>query len=631
MPGLEYFIAIDGANGSTGSIVLNYRRYARLYRLYLQNFNGFPTSIVPSPTPSAIREDGQGQPIIGTLVSLGVYEFDLPDDHLPYVVTISGPAGIIWQPSTYRIEGSAGERDKLTSAGTCPSPTPGGPNQTSNPTNAVAQHFYGYIDGTLQQFNTLGVQIASTGGDNARPPEQCGPPTIGTSPPVLVSANRVQYDCLAQPNTDHQIVPNTLNRAFDFRVLPLPSTRISTTHLARTDEAITATPLDTFSISGQVRNGSTPLSCAAIDISKGIFTMRVRSDLNGNYIAPNLTPGVYTLRVVLNGFIFPPEMVTIKSGNVARDLSALPCSYTFKGDGNFDGFGGQDEFAVTQINSSIKAVIGAQCTWVAERGSDWVSVLSSSNLGDGTVQYSVQPNPLPTSRQATISIGGDVFTITQTRGFPVTGTIRYGNAPSGTPTPGFVSNVLLSGAGSFAVSTTSAFPDGTYSLAGFRSGAYTVTPSKTGGVGGAITSFDAGRIALHVAGPPLPQLSGNQRIVADVSGNGFISSLDAGMIAKFVAGPPYIQPGIGQTGRWRFSPVSRTYSTVNAIISGQDYSALLMGEVSGNWVNTAVRPANRGPERGIDRNYAQSHHFRRQRDRHSGRNTGRRAQRDNFL
>lgn len=171
----------------------------------------------------------------------------------------------------------------------------------------------------------------------------------------------------------------------------------------------------------------------------------------------------------------------------------------------------------------------------------------------------------------------------------ISGTVTYGN----TLATVFVSNVTITGAGSPGVMTTTAPPGanaGQYFLSGFGAGSYTVTPTKTGGVNGAISSFDAGRIALHVAGPPNPQLNPTQLIVADVSNNGAVSSFDAGMIAKFVAGPPYEPPGIGLTSTWRFTPVNRNYASVTTSISGEDFTALLMGEVSGNWVNTGARP-----------------------------------------
>ncbi len=164
----------------------------------------------------------------------------------------------------------------------------------------------------------------------------------------------------------------------------------------------------------------------------------------------------------------------------------------------------------------------------------------------------------------------------------LSGTVTYGNA-IGAPTTRFVSNVLINGAGSVPVSAVSSFPNGTYSLSGFGSGAYTVTPSKTGGAGSAITSFDSALIAKHVAG--IQPLAGNQLIVADVSGNGTLSSFDSAQIARYVAG----LNNFGSTANWLFTPANRNYASVTGNITGEDFVALLMGDVSGNWTNTGAR------------------------------------------
>jgi Cohesin domain/Dockerin type I domain len=178
-------------------------------------------------------------------------------------------------------------------------------------------------------------------------------------------------------------------------------------------------------------------------------------------------------------------------------------------------------------------------------------------------------------------------------GVAISGTVTYGN-PSGSPTPRFVSNVTITGNGSPNVSTTTAAPGanaGQYALSGFGPGAYTVVPSKNGGVNGGITSFDAARVAQHVAGTNM--LTGNALIVADVSANGTVTSFDSAQIASYVVSGS--NPGV--TGTWRFAPASRPYASVTSSISGQDYTALLMGEVSGNWLNTGARAVNAaGPE-----------------------------------
>lgn len=177
----------------------------------------------------------------------------------------------------------------------------------------------------------------------------------------------------------------------------------------------------------------------------------------------------------------------------------------------------------------------------------------------------------------------------------ISGTVAYGNAIVG---PSFrnVPNVLMSASGAPSVSTVTDSL-GAYTLSGFGAGAYTVTPSKIGGQNGAVNVLDAALIARHVAGPPLPQLSGNQLVVADVSGNGSITSFDAAEIANYVV---QLLPS-GSTGNWIFGPASRSYGSINTDLTGQNYTALLMGEVSGNWndpVSANGRPAGTtGPER----------------------------------
>jgi len=128
------------------------------------------------------------------------------------------------------------------------------------------------------------------------------------------------------------------------------------------------------------------------------------------------------------------------------------------------------------------------------------------------------------------------------------------------------------------------------------SGPYTVTPSKVGGVvpfGTTITGFDSAQIASHVVGNIT--LNATQLQVADVSGAGGVTSFDAALIARWVAS----LPGSGSTANWIFSPVNRSYPNVNTNQTGQDYTALLMGDVSGNWSQATTRPAPVDPNDGV--------------------------------
>ena len=169
-----------------------------------------------------------------------------------------------------------------------------------------------------------------------------------------------------------------------------------------------------------------------------------------------------------------------------------------------------------------------------------------------------------------VTTNGSVTVISGT----ISGAVTYGNAVTTTP----VQFTTISAAGAPPLSTVTN-AGGLYSLSGFGPGAYTVTPSKANQVH-EITNADATAVAQHVVG--FITLNANQLIAADVSGNGTVSSLDASYIAQYVAG--FTPPGF--TGTWRFLPANRVYPNVLANQTNQDYTAILLGEVTGNWIST---------------------------------------------
>lgn len=167
----------------------------------------------------------------------------------------------------------------------------------------------------------------------------------------------------------------------------------------------------------------------------------------------------------------------------------------------------------------------------------------------------------------------------------ITGTIIYGN-PIGSPATRPVSAATLNAVGSVNVSAATNL-SGVYSLSGMGSGPYTVTPTKTGGTNGAISGFDSSFIAQWVVG--LISLNSTQLTVADVSGAGGVTSFDAALIARYVVA----LPGSGSAGNWVFTPANRGYANVNTNFSGEDYTAVLMGDVTGNWDTSGVTGGSR--------------------------------------
>jgi hypothetical protein len=64
-------------------------------------------------------------------------------------------------------------------------------------------------------------------------------------------------------------------------------------------------------------------------------------------------------------------------------------------------------------SGTITVVAATGCAWTAIGGTEWISVSGASGAGDGSVSYSVAPNPSTNSRSATLWVAEQAFTITQ--------------------------------------------------------------------------------------------------------------------------------------------------------------------------------------------------------------------------
>jgi hypothetical protein len=112
---------------------------------------------------------------------------------------------------------------------------------------------------------------------------------------------------------------------------------------------------------------------------------------------------------------------------------------------------------------------------------------------------------------------------------------------------------------------------------------------------GAVTSLDAARIAQSVVN--IIELSPNQRIAADVTGDGSVSSLDAGRVAQFATELfEHFPVAVTEVSDWAHLYCG-TYTDANNhdcgppqsshVMDGQfetaDFYAIIYGDVSGNW------------------------------------------------
>ncbi|HEX5735307.1 MAG TPA: C25 family cysteine peptidase [Blastocatellia bacterium] len=174
-------------------------------------------------------------------------------------------------------------------------------------------------------------------------------------------------------------------------------------------------------------------------------------------------------------------------------------------------------------------------------------------------------------------------------GITISGAVDYGitdcdpSTLEGRPVPG----VTLTGIGALTRTTATGAP-GTYSLTGLaKDSDYTVIPSKTGDVNG-ISTTDATRILQELTTPGT--INSCQSQAGDATNNGSLSTTDATRVLQFLSGTPVAG---NTTGTWKFIPASRSYTPLAVDQTNQNYEALLIGDVTGNWAPPAARSTQR--------------------------------------
>ncbi|MDQ4122421.1 MAG: CHRD domain-containing protein [Acidobacteriota bacterium] len=163
----------------------------------------------------------------------------------------------------------------------------------------------------------------------------------------------------------------------------------------------------------------------------------------------------------------------------------------------------------------------------------------------------------------------------------LSGTVTYGITENGQSVK-TVPNVSITAVGdSFAVFNTNM--DGAYLLDNLIDyGRYLVTPVKTGNENG-ISAFDATLVLRFVAAGGNGNLTPNQRFAADANNDGTVTAFDATQILRYVAAAVKSN-ATGEVGNWRFTPPSRSYSPLVDSLERENYEAILIGEVSGDWM-----------------------------------------------
>lgn len=362
---------------------------------------------------------------------------------------------------------------------------------------------------------------------------------------------------------------------------PTPSATNTSTATNTATDTPTPTPTNTFTPTGTATNTFTPTPtplCAQIDIedetttSGSSVTLSV-STSDTTVLSPQAFSADFRIsydNTILSGVPTSPYGVALgpvglsnsSSLTVNRQISGstttlLISVYT----GDTLPFNGSGDL----VTITFPTVTGAAGTFTPVNFTGWPQVPAGFWYNEG----------FPTTCLANGSV--------QILG-TVSGRVLYDNtmfaAPFTRPVPGVTMNV----SGGFpAVAGTNTNANGDYTLSGFGTGIYTVTPFRSGlslpdTHGSSISAYDAAITAQRVV--ELITFTTKQNFVANVTNTGQVSSFDSAKMAQWAVGLTGSAPNF--TGDWRFAPVSRTYTSAGSY-TAEDYLAYLMGDPSGNW------------------------------------------------
>ena len=165
----------------------------------------------------------------------------------------------------------------------------------------------------------------------------------------------------------------------------------------------------------------------------------------------------------------------------------------------------------------------------------------------------------------------------------ISGTISYCT----NPVPGPVPNVTLTLTGTLSGSTLSN-GSGNYTFSSLPSGgSYTVTPSKAARVPGSANINTVDVIAVQKQYLMGTFLSGCRLTAADVNGDTVVNTQDVIAVQRFFTGQT---TAIANVGKYKFTPVSRTYTGITTNQTGQNYDTLVFGDVAASFVELVDGP-----------------------------------------
>jgi len=145
-----------------------------------------------------------------------------------------------------------------------------------------------------------------------------------------------------------------------------------------------------------------------------------------------------------------------------------------------------------------------------------------------------------------------------------------------------INNAIIKTSGT-GINTATSNNEGVYQLQNLQVGGnYTVTPERArfnDWTAHLITTYHAALTLRNAVG--LESFTSSQKKAADVNKDGTVTSYDAALIAQFAVGLPRLVDS--HVGEWIFLPAFRSYYDLTANYQNQNYTGILLGDITGDW------------------------------------------------
>jgi len=132
---------------------------------------------------------------------------------------------------------------------------------------------------------------------------------------------------------------------------------------------------------------------------------------------------------------------------------------------------------------------------------------------------------------------------------------------------------------------------GFFQFTSLQTGAnYIITPTRNSSIPDlCVISYDAA-LAARIALGLFSDATEEQCIAADVDKNGLVQMYDASLISQHAVGLSPNQNS--KVGDWAFNPENRIYEPLTSESTNQNFTAIILGDVDGNWCGTGLNANN---------------------------------------